>query len=570
MRFLCGGLIFTFLSGSALSGAQQAPALPSPLQDQKGAAQPGSEKPGGIRGRVTAADTATGLRRARVMLRALESRQAGIPQTAQTNENGEYEIRELKPGQYSLTAMRNGYVPQAYGQKSTDSLGMMTPGTLLTIRPGEVLSQVNFQLVRGGVVEGQVVDQYNEPLSRVMVQLSRYRTLQGKRSLIPAGGGTSTDDRGYFRLFDVTPGNYYLSATNRGFGFPDGGGAFPPTYYPGVLTPQEASKIQVTAAGEVSGISLVMTEAASFTISGKVYGSDGKPASGAMIMSARHPSEGAFDMMRGGSGTDADGNFRLESLLPGKYRLTARTGRGDGKGQSGSAVVDVGSEDVKGVSIVVGSGAEVAGKIVVEGQAAQPLEPRQVHIWLMPEAGSGVFFGTGPQQTNDDFTFRLTDVSEGPSRFNVSLPGGGFYLKSIRLEGRDVTDQVVEFRNNERFQGVEVIISAQGAQLNGTVRKEENNELVKGATVVLFAADPQRLGKTRFIKITQTDQQGSFVLKGVVPAEYVVCALINHEAGAETDAAFLQAVEKLGKRVELRAGASKTEDLTAAIAPKWE
>lgn len=518
---------------------------------------------------MTAADTGAGLRRARVMFWALESRQAGLPQTGQTNENGEYEIRDLKPGQYSLTAVRNGYVPQAYGQKATDVFGILTQGTLLTVRPGEILNEINFQLVRGGVVEGQVVDQNNEPLSRAMVQLSRYRTFQGKRNLVPAGASASTDDRGYFRLFDVAPGSYYLSATNRAFGMLDGG-SFPPSYYPGVPTPQEASKIQVAAAGGVSGINLVLTEAASFTISGRAYGSDGKPASGSMIMSMRHPFEGAFDMMRGGSGTDSDGNFRLESVLPGKYRLTARTARGDGKAQSGSVVVEVGSEDVKGVSIILGSGAEVSGKIIVEGQAAQPLEPRQVRVSVMPDGGPGVFFGTGPPQTNDDFTFRVTDVSEGSARFNVNFPSSSLYLKSIRMEGRDVIDQVVEFRNNDRFHGVEIVLSSQGAQLNGTVRKEENNEPLRGATVVLFATDPERLGKTRFIKTTQTDQQGAFVLKGVVPAEYVVCALVNHEPGAETDAAYLKEVEKLGKRVELAAGASKTENLVAAPAPRWE
>ena len=46
------------------------------------------------------------------------------PQTSQTNENGEYEIKDVKPGRYTLMVMRNGYVSQTYGQKSTD---LMSP-----------------------------------------------------------------------------------------------------------------------------------------------------------------------------------------------------------------------------------------------------------------------------------------------------------------------------------------------------------------------------------------------------------------------------------------------------------
>ena len=55
-----------------------------------------------------------------------------------------------------------------------------------------------------------------------------------------------------------------------------------------------------------------------------------------------------------------------------------------------------------------------------------------------------------------------------------------------------------------------------------------------------------------------------------MPGEYLVCALLNHEAGAETDVSYLKEIEKLGKRVELAAGAAKTEDLVAAAGPSAE
>jgi len=538
---------------------------------EQGASPQAADKPGAIKGRVVAADTGAGLRRARVMLRGSDSRPGTNPQTSQTNENGEYEIKDVKPGRYTLMVMRNGYVSQTYGQKSTDMMSaMMSPmqGTQLTVRAGETLGQVNFQLIRGGAVEGQITDQSNEPLSRVMVQLSRYRTMQGKRSLMPVSMG-QTDDRGHFRLFEIAPGSYYLSASYASFGFPDGGGAFPPTYYPGALSPQEASKLQVAPAAEITGINMALTEAASFTITGKVMRGDGKPATGARLMSMRHPPEG-FAMMFGGSGVDADGSFKLTNMLPGKYRLTTSTTR-DGKQESGSVIVEVGNEDLQNVFIVLGNGAEVSGKIVVEGQSTQPIEPRQIRVTLVPDAGPmmGGFFGGGPQETKDDLTF-TQNVAEGSMRFNVNLPTGNFYLKSIRMEGRDVTDQAVDFKNNDRYHGVEVVISSQGGQLSGVVRKEEGGEVLRGATVVVFTSDPERQSKSRFVKTVQTDQQGSFDARGLVPGEYLVCALLTHEAGAETDVSYLKEIEKLGKRVELAAGAAKTEDLVAWAGPSTE
>ena len=178
-------------------------------------------------------------------------------------------------------------------------------------------------------------------------------------------------------------------------------------------------------------------------------------------------------------------------------------------------------------------------------------------------------FGGGPQETKDDLTFSQ-NVPEGSMRFSVNLPTGNFYLKSIRMEGRDVTDQAVDFKNNDRYHGVEVVISSQGGQLSGVVRKEEGGEVLRGATVVVFPADPERQGKSRFIKTVQTDQQGSFDAKGLVPGEYLACALLNHEAGAESDVSYLKEIEKAGKRVELIAGSTKTENLVAVAGPSAE
>jgi Carboxypeptidase regulatory-like domain len=542
--------------------------IPPPSQEPRTAQ---AEKPGMVRGRVTAADTGAGLRRARVMLRATDSRPGPgtLPLSAQTNENGEYEIKEVKPGRYSVMATRNGYVSQAYGQKPVDFSSMSQPGTLLTVRAGETVSQIDFQLIRGGVVEGHIIDQNNEPLSRVMVQLSRYRTLQGKRNLMPVNMPAMTDDRGYFRLFDVAPGSYYLSATYRSFGFPDGGSAFPPTYYPGVLSPEEASKIQITAGGEVTGINMALTELMSFTISGKVYGSDGKPLSGARVMSVRQSSAESFNVMpAGGGGTDGDGNFKMANIIPGKYRLTARSGR-EGKMESGSAVVEVGDADINNVALILGSGAEVTGRIVMEDQTGS-VDARQIRIFLMPESGAGPFFGGSRPEIKDDLTFRVDNISEGPARFNVTVPPGNFYLKAIRLEGRDLSDQVIEFKNNDRYSGVEVLISSKGAELSGVVKKDENGEVLKGATVILFPSSPERQGKLRFTKTSQTDQQGAFALKGIVPGEYVVCALINHEAGAESDVSYLRELEKSAKAVQLSSGGSKMENLVAMVAPATE
>ena len=65
---------------------------------------------------------------------------------------------------------------------------------------------------RGSVLTGPLWDEDGEPMARVLVLASRYVYRQGERRIDPAGTD-QTDDRGQFRVFDLEPGDYFVSAT---------------------------------------------------------------------------------------------------------------------------------------------------------------------------------------------------------------------------------------------------------------------------------------------------------------------------------------------------------------------
>ena len=122
-------------------------------------------------------------------LRKSGSRGGGSQRTARTDARGQYEFRDLEAGKYRLSVMRNGYLPQNYGQKRVRAFRGRPSGTPLTLGDGRVLDGIDFKLIRGGVVEGRVADQDYEPLSRVAVTLSGYQTVQGERTLVPVARG---------------------------------------------------------------------------------------------------------------------------------------------------------------------------------------------------------------------------------------------------------------------------------------------------------------------------------------------------------------------------------------------
>src|SRR5690348_15168839 len=160
-----------------------------------------------ISGAVLSADTGQPLRDAAVSLRLAGA--SSTPLAAMTGADGRFEIRNVGPGRYYLFASKAGYVSMEYGQKSPDD-----PLGLLTLAAGQTVRNISFQLVRGAVITGYIYSEDGEPIENVQVRAERYRYYHEKRRLMPVGYA-QTDDRGKYRIFDLAPGEYYISASSE-------------------------------------------------------------------------------------------------------------------------------------------------------------------------------------------------------------------------------------------------------------------------------------------------------------------------------------------------------------------
>ena len=574
MRFrpLLLGLVVTLLAGVTVSGGQVRRQFPgSSDQDREG------REPGVIRGTVLAVDGESPLAKATVSLRKSGSRRGAGELTARSDDRGQYEFRDLEAGKYLLSVTRNGFLPRNYGQKRVQTFRGQWGGTPLTLRDGQVLSGIDFNLIRGGVVEGRVADQDYEPLSRVIVTLSGYQTVQGERALTPVSRA-QTDDRGQFRLFDIPPGSYFLSATQGG-GFPffgrggrggrrrQRGQTFPPTYYPGVASPEQATRIEVSAGAETGGFHLTLFEAYTYSVSGRVLASDGSPAQSVRVFSVKRSGAGQ-ESLGGGATTDLQGTFRVDGLLPGRYRLIAGRRRGQDP-QIASAPVEVVDQDIRGLMLALGSGASITGRVVSENREST-LNWRRVSVVIRPAEGGGrgFGFGGGGRPIEEDFSFRISNLPGGLYRLSVSLPPGNHYVESIRAQGQEIIDRLIEMNDHDQLSDVEVRVSPNGSRISGVVRSEEDGKAVDGATVLVFAADPQQRGSfSRFTRTTQTDQTGRYSLEGLPPAEYLVCALVEHEPGRESELEYLNDLEGDSTTIDLSAGEISSNNLVALEAP---
>jgi hypothetical protein len=424
-------------------------------------------------------------------------------------------------------------------------------------------------MVRGGIVEGRIVDSDGEPMAEVEVMLERFMTIEGKRNLRPMGGG-STDDRGQFRLFGIEAGKYYVSAQYRDWNSEaEEDSTYPPIYFPGTANAHEATRIDVVSGGQVSGIDITLSETKAFSISGKVLSSDGKPALHTTLTKMRMDAAEWRDWDSRDEGTDAEGNFKLGGLLPGRYRLTAETRRGD-KIQMASIMVDVGSEDIRSVVLSLGEGAEVSGNVIVEGGNAKLLPPT-MRLFLQPEGGSFMGWSMRGGEVLEDQTFAFRDVSEGAYFFTTFPQLPNLYLKSVRVQGKEALDQPFEVRNGEKVTGAELVFSTEGGEVSGVVKQDQDGEIVKGATVLVFSTDAARQGpRSRWTRTTQSDQQGRYQLSALAPGEYLICALQNHQAGAESSTEYLQELAKNAKTLSVQPRGHLEESLAVQPVPSLE
>ena len=556
-----GGLsIFSVCAGLMSHNTYAASNRPGGLETE-------DQEPGGIQGRVFAEDGGFPLSKATLSLRSKDAPPSDPPRTVRTDSRGKYAMTGVKAGQYMLRATRASYVPRFYGQKRSSSFRIERMGTPLSVGPGQILEGIDFGLIRAGVVEGRVVDQDKEPLERIQVMLSGYRRLGANRRLMPFGRD-DTDDRGHFRIFGVPPGNYLLSASPRPFSSLLGGGepAFPPTYYPGVLRVEEAATVKVAAGAEVGGFHISLIETLTYSVSGRVLTSDGQPARSVMILSSDASGKNPMSMLGRNTATNQQGEFKVSGLLPGKHHLYARFSTGRDL-QIARATVDVADRNLNGLTLVLGKGAEITGRIVTDREDSD-LDSRRIRLYMASDdIANRNLFGNTRAILEEDSTFKVSNLSEGRFRFAVTLPPGNHYVSSIRVERRDITDRSIELKSNDRLDEVKIHIASDGAQLSGVVEHAEGREAAEGATVLIFAAAPQHRGPhSRFTKTTQTDQRGQFSLIGLVPGKYLLCALGDHEAGSEMDPGYLGKLERDSERIDLSPGETVQESLSPVSA----
>lgn len=295
-----------------------------------------------------------------------------------TGAEGEFSMPAPPPGQaVRLVARAQGYLDGVVGD--------------IKINVGEVKSGMVVKLRHGATLEGKVTATGGKPLSGAQV---RYLLTEGDnesslRWQLRRAEPSNTGDDGTFRITNVETGKLLVQISH-------------PEYL-------SQSKSGVDAQeGQTVEIDMKLEKAP--VLQGKVLGSDGRPFVGARIdYNLRSPRPEGVDSTHANPRnptTDSRGEFLIEGVIPGKYRLVATA---PGAAPSEPVEVETGAP---AVTLTLSRAYVIAGH--VRSSDGRPLSGIEVDL-----TGADVrSVRTGPEGE-----FEIRDVPAGKYQVRAELSG---------------------------------------------------------------------------------------------------------------------------------------------------
>jgi hypothetical protein len=531
--------------------------IPASAQEPSANPLPDKSQLASISGTVLRSGTDEPLRKATVTLSKRDDR-SPRPRTAVTGADGKFLIEDIAPGSYDFIADHDGYLARSYGENSAGQ-----GAAVLTLTPGQKLTDLIFRLQKSAVITGRITDEDGDPIRGVSVEALR-RTISRGKTTASQIGQAETNDLGEYRLFDLSPGRYCLRASPRGswsaqeVGIDVQGGTPDPkpentyvaTYYPDAADISRASILELKAGDELSSMDLSLLRNRTYRIRGQVI--DATANSSVIAYMVRAVPK---DDVRSGSMSVAlavrDRPFELTGLSPGSYVLVAM-GSDEGRVVHGYEHVDVTNADIDSVKIVIKSGVDIHGRLVIEGQPSPP----KFLIVSLSTKDTDLTMAGGGGQVRPDGSFDARNILDGAYQVTVSSDCRECYLKSAKMNGIDILKDGLQVAGGTP-QPLELLYSTHSASVDGLVTQADDLPGV-GATVILVPDSSLREWSGRH-NIGITDQYGKFTIRGVAPGAYKAYAFRKPDDDFDPeDPEFLKPFESKGETITLDENAKQS------------
>lgn len=460
-------------------------------------------RPGSISGKVTV--KGNGLAGVLVGARA-EHVSGGDTKTpvTSTDQQGNYRLSNVAPGQYQVMVAAPQYVltaPNRYGKS-------------LILGDGENVENVDFALVRGGVITGKVTDADGRPVVEERIEVSSPERSNAEAMMYQGFMSNGTDDRGIYRIYGLAPGKYRVSAGSspaRMYFGRGSGNVYVQTFHPSTTEPANATLVEVSEGGEVTNVDITLRRTMGvFTVTARVIDAEtGKPMPDARYgLEKRSEHSG---MSTGGHAANSLGEIKLENMTPGKYAIYLEPSV-DRDRYAEPVRFEVVDQDIKDLVIKASSGSSVSGVIVFEGMDEKINRTNRagLMIYAFTMRMNREEIGNSQPQSGlvgADGSFRVGGLRPGSVHFSVWNPAGGpnATFEVARVEREGVVQPNLEIKAREQISGLRLTVRLRSGQIRG-VLKFENGQLPT-SRVRLSA---RKIGDENYETPLEIDDRGRF------------------------------------------------------------
>jgi hypothetical protein len=532
------------------------------------------------------------------------SRSSGSPgQGTSTDGEGYFKLQGLDPDLYRLFASMPGYAIQP---------PQMDPNNTSFYRPGD---SVSLTLIKGGVISGIVTNIAGEPVVNVGIRVFRVRDVEDNKVRSAAfARPRMTDDRGYYRIYGLLPGTYVVAAggQTQNYGGINAFAKDAPTFAP-ASTRDTAAEYVVRSDQEVTADIRYRGEPG-HAISGKVTSAlpsaPSSPNAGVRLNDIESRTTIANVQVTG-----EERAFQINGISDGEYEIAALGSGGPDSDLNVSVPrrITVRGADVTGLNLVLAPTGSMTGRVVFEtdqklncgrrrdsamretmilvrrerveekagGQQLKDKGVEEIDSALFPELTERIPNGKGE--------INLRNLFPGTYRFEVRLPGAGWYTRELSLDPSaqrgtasrpaltNIAKNGIAVKSGDKNSSVTITITEGGAGLRGRIASGEGQALPPALKIYLVPVERENAENVlRFFEGSAAGD-GTFAIGNIAPGRYWVIAQPGEAADSNTmksiksDSALrakvLRDAEALKKEISFKP-CERTVDYELPFSPK--
>ena len=435
-----------------------------------------------------------------------------------TSENGRFEFK-VSAGKYSLQGAKRGFIAAAYEEHEQYSTAIVTGVGLDT-------ENLVLRLAPSAVLSGKILDELGDPVRHATVSLYREdrRTGVGR---IQRFFADRTDDQGAYEFASLDAGTYFISATatpwyvvhtvsshrpetenlptsvDRSLDV-----AYPVTYYGDSTEPDDATPIPIRGGDHLQAdIHLNPVPALHLLF----HVSENSEHGFTVPMLHRPSFDGEDAVQTGGMQQVSPDVFEINGIAPGRYSVRMP---GSGQGSEGNEIELTNDGQELDVPTAERAGA-VKATVQVVGESKLP---PQIEIALLNSKMRLAAW----QEMNEKGEVEFNDLAPGKYEVLAGSRPKSYSVVQITSDNGVISGHTL---NVTAGAALTVSLSLVGGSVSVEGFAKRAGKAMSGAMVVLVPKDPE--SHRDLFRRDQSDQDGSFSLRSVIPGAYTIVAIEN-------------------------------------------